>query len=567
MRFSKKIISFISSLLLVSGVAFGKEYISTAKGYNGDIKVKVDISENEIKSIEVLSHGESDFTKDGMTTIINDIIETQNTRVDNIAGATSTSVGLKRAVERAVKDSGVKLTQKEKKVVVYEDITTDVVVIGGGGAGLSASISAKENGVDVILLEKAAILGGNTNYATGGLNAANTSVQKKKNIIDDVKTFIEDTMKGGKNTNDRVLVTKMADSSAEVVDWLMDKGADLSDLGRMGGQSVDRTHRPTGGAPVGPNVVAALSKTAKEIGVDIRLSTFAESLIYDNEVISGVVVKAPNGQKYTINSKAVIIATGGFGANSEMVVENNPKLAGFGTTNHKGATGDGITMAKSVGADFVDMDQIQTHPTVIPSNSVMITEAVRGNGAILINREGKRFINELETRDIVSEAELAQKGQSAFLVFDESVKESLKAIDTYDKKGYLVKGNTVEELAKNLNIPAETLKASIEKYNGFVKTQKDTEFNRNSLPRELVKAPFYSVEVAPAVHHTMGGIKINDKTEVLSKGKPVKGLYAAGEVTGGIHGANRLGGNAMTDITVFGKIAGEEASNFVKNNK
>ena len=562
--FNKKYISLLTSLFLTTTLTYGKEFISTAKGYNGDIKVKVNIIDNEIKNIEVLEEKESSFTKDGMNSIIADIIETQSIKVDNVAGATSTSVGLKRAIDRAVKESGAKLTSREKKVITYNDVTTDVVVIGGGGAGLTAAIAAKDNGAEVILVEKAAILGGNTNYATGGLNAAETSIQKNKGIKDSVNIFIEDTMKGGKNTNDKNLVTKMANSSAEIVDWLISKGADLTDLGRMGGQSVDRTHRPTGGAPVGPDMIAALSKTAKNSGVDIRLSTFAESLVYDGEAIRGIIVKAPNGEKYTINSKSVVIATGGFGANSDMIVEYVQSLEGFGTTNHKGATGDGITMAKELNVDFVDMDQIQTHPTVIPTNSVMITEAVRGNGAILVNRDGKRFVNELDTRDVVSKAELDQKGGSAFLMFDETVKNSLKAIDSYDKKGYLVKGDSLKELAEKLDISAKELEKTFTKYNESVKKANDSEFNRQSLPTVLNQGPFYSVEVAPAVHHTMGGIKINDKAEVLSNNEPIPGLFAAGEVTGGVHGSNRLGGNAVVDITVFGKIAGENASLFSK---
>ncbi|MGL5355770.1 MAG: flavocytochrome c [Cetobacterium sp.] len=562
--FNKKSIMFFSFLVFTTSLALAKEYISSAKGYNGDIKVKVEITDDEIKNIEILEQNESSFTVDGMNSIISDIIETQSVKVDNVAGATSTSVGLKRAVARAVKDSEANLKIKEKKEIVYNDITTDIVVIGGGGAGLTAAIAAKDKGSEVILIEKSAILGGNTNYATGGLNAAKTSVQKSKNINDSIEGFIEDTMKGGKNTNNVALVKKMADSSSEIVDWLIGKGVDLKDLGRMGGQSVDRTHRPTGGAPVGPNMIAALSKSSRTAGVDIRLSTFAESLIYDGEAIRGITVKAPNGQKYTINSTAVIIATGGFGANSDMIVENNSSLEGFGTTNHKGATGDGITLAKSVAADFVDMKEIQTHPTVIPSNSVMITEAVRGNGAILVNRDGERFVNELETRDVISKAELAQEGGSAFLMFDETVKSSLKAIDSYDKKGYLTNASSIEELAQKLDISPKNLEKTFTKYNENVKAGNDTDFERQSLKTTLVRAPFYSVEVAPAVHHTMGGIVINEKAEVLSNNEPISGLYAAGEVTGGIHGANRLGGNAVVDITVFGKIAGENASYFTK---
>lgn len=561
---NKKIFKVLACLALTASLSYGKEFASSAKGYNGDIKVQVEIDSNEIKDIKVLESNDSDFTKDGVASIISDIIETQSTKVDNISGATATSVAVKRAVNNAIKESGAKLTPRAKKAVVYKDLSTDIVVIGGGGAGLAASIAAKENGASVILVEKSGILGGNTNYATGGLNASETSVQKKYGVKDSNASFIDDTMKGGKNTNDIELVTVMAESSSDTVDWLIAKGADLSDLGRLGGQNADRTHRPIGGSPVGPNVVAALTKSAREIGVDILLSTSAESLIYDGKSVKGVIVEAKDGQKYKINSKAVIITAGGFGANSTMIVENSPNLKGFGTTNHKGATGDGITMTKPLGVDLVEMEQIQTHPTVIPSNSVMITEAVRGNGAILVNRDGKRFINELETRDVVSKAELAQKGGSAFLVFDESVKESLKAIDSYDNKGYLTKADTVEELAKKLKMPVPELKKTLDSYNKAVESKNDTEFNRQSLPLTLNKAPFYAVEVAPAVHHTMGGIKINKDTEVLSNNQPIEGLYAAGEVTGGIHGSNRLGGNAMIDITVFGKKAGINASNFIK---
>lgn len=191
----------------------------------------------------------------------------------------------------------------------------------------------------------------------------------------------------------------------------------------------------------------------------------------------------------------------------------------------------------------------------------MITEAVRGNGAILINRDGKRFINELDTRDVVSKAELSQKGNSAYLVFDQSVRESLKAIDGYYNKGFLTEGNSPEELATKLNISNKEFKTTIDQYNSFVKNNKDLDFNRNDLPRQLNKSPYYAVEVAPAVHHTMGGIAINKNGEVLKNKKPIKGLYAAGEVTGGIHGSNRLGGNALIDIVVFGKITGDNAAN------
>ena len=245
-----------------------------------------------------------------------------------------------------------------------------------------------------------------------------------------------------------------------------------------------------------------------------------------------------------------------------------PELKGFGSTNSPAITGEGIAMVESVGGALVDMTEIQTHPTVVHNNTAMITESVRGEGAILVNRDGKRFINELETRDVVSKAELAQEGKSAFLVFDETVRENLSAINGYINKGYAVSGNDLEELAKKVGINGKNLVATMKQYNEYVKAGKDTEFNKNILPRELTKAPYYAIEVSPAVHHTMGGVSINTSAEVLTAdGKVIKGLYAAGEITGGVHGGNRIGGNAVTDIVVFGKIAGDNAAEYSKVTK
>lgn len=448
-----------------------------------------------------------------------------------------------------------------------ENINTDVVVVGGGGAGLSAAISAKENGANVVLVEKMLMLGGNTNYATAGINAANTKLQKKLGIEDSAELFYKDTMKGGKNVNNPELVKKLTGDSANIIDWLTERGADLSEVVFTGGQSAKRTHRPAGGQAVGPVIVDALADTAEKDGIDVRTETEVTKILKTGDKVTGVEVKH-KGETYNINAKAVVMATGGFGANAEMVTEYKPSLKGFGSTNSPAITGDGIKMVKAVGGDLVDMTEIQTHPTVVHKKTAMITEAVRGEGAILVNREGKRFVSELETRDVVSKAELEQTGKSAFLVFDQEVREKLGAINGYVRKGFAIEGATLEELAKKVGIDAKSLVETMNKYNGYVKAGQDKEFGKTALPRELVKAPFYAIEVSPAVHHTMGGVRINTNAEVLTAdGKVIPGLFAAGEITGGVHGANRIGGNAVTDITVYGKTAGENAAKFVKENK
>lgn len=448
-----------------------------------------------------------------------------------------------------------------------ENITTDVVVVGGGGAGLSAAIAAREKGAEVVLVEKMLMLGGNTNYATAGINAANTKLQKKLGIEDNAELFYKDTMKGGKNVNNPELVKKLTADSANIIDWLTERGADLSEVVFTGGQSAKRTHRPTGGQAVGPVIVDALAETAEKDGIDVRTESEVTKLIKTGDKVTGVEVKH-KGETYNITAKAVVMATGGFGANAKMVAEYKPSLEGFGSTNSPAITGEGIKMVKAVGGDLVDMTEIQTHPTVVHKKTAMITEAVRGEGAILVNREGKRFVSELETRDVVSKAELEQTGKSAFLVFDQEVREKLGAINGYVRKGFTVEGATVEELAKKIGVDAKGLVDTMAKYNGYVKAGEDKDFGKTALPRELVKAPFYAIEVSPAVHHTMGGVRINTNAEVLTAdGKVIPGLFAAGEITGGVHGANRIGGNAVTDITVYGKTAGENAADFAKNSK
>ena len=448
-----------------------------------------------------------------------------------------------------------------------ENITTDVVVVGGGGAGLSAAIAAKEKGANVVLVEKMLMLGGNTNYATAGINAANTKLQKKLGIEDSAELFYNDTMKGGKNVNNPELVKKLTTDSANIIDWLTERGADLSEVVFTGGQSAKRTHRPAGGQAVGPVIVDALAETAEKDGIDVRTESEVTKLIKTGDKVTGVEVKH-KGETYNITAKAVVMATGGFGANAKMVAEYKPSLEGFGSTNSPAITGEGIKMVKAVGGDLVDMTEIQTHPTVVHKKTAMITEAVRGEGAILVNREGKRFVSELETRDVVSKAELEQTGKSAFLVFDQEVREKLGAINGYVRKGFTVEGATVEELAGKIGVDAKGLVETMAKYNGYVKAGEDKDFGKTALPRELVKAPFYAIEVSPAVHHTMGGVRINTNAEVLTAdGKVIPGLFAAGEITGGVHGANRIGGNAVTDITVYGKTAGENAADFAKNSK
>jgi len=462
-------------------------------------------------------------------------------------------------IKKVVVPSG----KSAKKPVVEK---CDVVVIGTGAAGMTAAITAHDAGAKVILLEKQPITGGNSMLAAGGMNAAETSFQKAKNIKDSVELMYEDTMKGGKNMNDPELARILAKNSASSVDWLTSIGADISDVGRMGGASVNRTHRPTGGAAVGSHIVNVLRKNAADRKIDIRVnSKVVEILENKGGKVTGVVVEGKHRGKYTIEAKAVVLAAGGFSANPEKVAYYRPELKGMTTSNQPGATGDGVEIGANAGAELKDMKEIQIHPTVAAGSRILITEAVRGNGAILVNHEGKRFVNELTTRDKASEAILAQTGQSAFLILDEGIRKSLKQIDGYFHLELVKEGNTPEDLAKVLGMPPEIFAQTIETYNKAVDAKNDDEFKRSDMPLALRTAKYYAIEVKPGIHYTMGGLKINANTQVIAQsGKPIPGFFAAGEVTGGVHGANRLGGNSISETITFGRIAGDNAAKLVK---
>ena len=439
----------------------------------------------------------------------------------------------------------------------------DVVIIGGGGAGLAAAIAAMEAGADVVVFEKMDIPGGNTIRATGGINAAGTEFQARAGINDTPELFFTDTMRGGGNINDQALVRIVAERSASAVAWLVNMGADLTDVGRMGGSSVNRTHRPTGGAQVGPELSMTLERHAIEVmGVPLILGANVTAITTDRDGrVNGVELRFQN-RRHRVRANSVILATGGFGANNDMAASLVPELRGFATTNQPGATGEGILMAQKIGADVVHMDQIQTHPTHAPDKE-MITEAVRGNGAIMVNRSGRRFVDEMGLRDVVSAAILAQQGGSAFLVFDDSIRRSLAAIESYVRIGIVLEAQTPEALGALIDSSMDraVLAATIATYNQAQASGNDGEFNRSSMARSLSVPPFYAIDVMPAIHHTMGGVRIDTETRVISTaGNIIPGFYAAGEVVGGIHGNNRLGGNALADIIVFGRIAGQNAS-------
>ena len=441
----------------------------------------------------------------------------------------------------------------------------DIIIVGAGGAGMAAALSAKEAGKNPVILEKLPVAGGNTLKSSGGMNASETKFQKEQGIEDSNDQFFDDTLKGGKGTNDQALLRYLVDNSASAIDWLDSMGITLNNISYSGGASVKRIHRPEDGSAVGTYLVDGLMRNIQEQSIPLFVNSDVTAIQEKDGKVTGVEVMV-DGKKKKVAGEAVVVTTGGFGSNQELITEYRPDLKGYVSTTSEGSTGDGIKMIEKLGGATVDMDQIQVHPTVVQDSGMLISETVRGEGAILVNQQGKRFVNELETRDNVSAAETALPEKYAYLIFDDALAKRAKQVEYYKEQGVVIEADTIEELAKKIDMTPETLKETLDTWNKNVKDKKDSEFNRETaMDYDLTTGPYYAIKIAPGIHHTMGGVKINTDTQVLKEdGSTIPGLYAAGEVTGGIHGQNRIGGNAVADIMVFGRQAGEQSSKFIE---
>ena len=594
------------------------DFTGTAKGFGGDVSVTLTLTDGAITGCTAEGKDETQGVgSEAIAKMPGEIAESGSIAVDGVSGATVTSTAIKEAAAAALTAAG--LNPDDYKTAVEktgsaEDSTVDadVVIVGAGGAGMTAAITAAAEGKSVVIVESQPMVGGNSVRATGGMNAGKTVYQDENEFgesagvektlktaaekyadnetitalaktvseqwaayqanptgyFDSVELMELDTMIGGKGINDPELVETLCANSADAIDWLDEHGITLHDVSSFGGASVKRIHRPVNAegktVSVGSYMIPLLEENCKKAGVQILLNTTANEILTDaNGAAAGIKATGSTGETVTVNAKAVVLTTGGFGANLDMVVKYKPELKGFMTTNAPGIQGQGIEMAEAIGAATVDMDQIQIHPTVEANTAALITEGLRGDGAVLINAEGKRFIDEVGTRDVVSAAEIAQTGSYSWLVVDQAMVDASSVIQGYIKKGYTVTGETYEELGEAMGVDAAAFAETMEKWNGYVEAKNDPDFGRTSFANPLNTAPYYAVKVTAGVHHTMGGLKINANTEVLNeKGEVIPGLFAAGEVTGGVHGANRLGGNAVADFTVFGRIAGAAASDY-----
>ena len=590
---------------------------ATVQGYGGEIEVSVKLDGDKIVDVDIKGDGETAGIGSKVVEEWPEEFENNNGIVDTYSGATFAGVTRAAVIEatrQALTAAGVNPDDyvREAGEKKEENVTldADVVIVGAGGAGMVAAVTAADAGKKVVILESQPAVGGNSVKATGGMNAAKTEFQDKNTFdevagvaktlkaaenyadnaaiaalaakvkeqwdayqakpegyFDSVELFALDTMIGGKGLNNPELVNTLVGNSEAAIAWLSTIGIDLNNVAAFGGASVKRIHRPVNAegkvVSVGAYTVPLLEEAVKaRENITLMLNTTAVKILKDESgKACGVVAAGKSGNAVVVNAKAVVLTTGGFGANLEMVVEYKPELAGFMTTNAAGIQGQGIKMASELGAATVDMEQIQIHPTVQADTASLITEGLRGDGAILVNAEGKRFIDEVGTRDVVSAAEIAQPGSFSWLIVDQKMVDASSVIQGYINRGLMLSGETYEDLAKALEIPAEAFAETMKTWNGYVAEKNDPEFGRTSFASPLDTAPFYAVKVTAGIHHTMGGLCIDSNTQVLNtEGAVIPGLFAAGEVTGGVHGANRLGGNAVADFVVFGRIAGEQAA-------
>jgi len=525
------------------------------------IVMNVTLETDRIKDITLAEDSRTDDNfLNCFETVRTRILSANSPYVDAVAGATAQSEAVKQAVAKALmKSSREALTENGGEAVLQR---YDTVIIGAGGAGLAAAIEAHDHGAKVLIVEKMPAVGGNTVKASAGMNAAETHFQKEKGIKDSKALFYQETMKGGHDKNNPALLWYFVEHAPEAINWLEKHGIILSDLTTTGGMSVDRTHRPADRSAVGGYLVSGLLRNVNERHIDIMTDMRVIELLRENGRIAGVRLADSEGEEQIVLTRGVIVATGGFSANTDMVVQYRPELKGFVTTNHPGATGDGIRLLQRIGADVVDMKEIQIHPTVEQKTSYLISESIRGGGAALLSQAGKRFCNEMDTRDKVSAAIIALPEHYAYIIFDRQIRAENKAADQYISSGLTAEGKDPAELAGKIGMKAEALEASLAAYNQAVAAGKDAEFGRTTgLRHPINQGPFYAIRIAPGVHHTMGGVRIDANSAVLDReGDVIEGVWAAGEVAGGVHGGNRIGGNAVADIIIFGLTAGRQAA-------
>lgn len=580
MLFRQTLLAATVGLMSAAAVAAPFTTQGTGVGKHGDMTVAVTFDNGRIQAIEIVKEAENPvLAKKVYTDLKAAVIASNSADLDAISGATFSSKGFLDAVKDAAKKAGVTLSKADAKAIkkVVKNIPAvsnyDVVVIGAGGAGFSAAIEAKNAGANVVLLEKMPAVGGNSLISGAEMNAARNWVQPKLGILDDsAERHAADTFKGGDKKGDMKVINVMTANALDAAKWCRDYlGVRFEDdnLFFFGGHSRKRALIPVG--HTGTEFIAKFQAKADELGIPVITDMKAEELIKDKTGRVVGVKATSHGATYTFNAKGgVVLATGGFGANKAMVKKYNPKIdERFKTTDAPGTTGEALYMAKRAGAQLVNMGYIQTYPICDPISGVIeLIADSRFDGAIMLNQEGKRFVEELERRDVLSEAILKQTGNYCWVLWNDNigkisntVKEHPTEYEAFTKQGIMATCPDLKCIADFTKMPLKQLESTVKRVSSMAGKGNDKDFHHRGGLMDMSEGQYYVIKAVPSTHHTMGGVRINEKAQALTaKGQVIPGLWAAGEVTGVTHGTNRLGGNAYTDIIVFGRIAGEAAA-------
>ena len=567
-----------------AGIYTPGTYTGTAAGKNGDVKVEVTFSANAIDSVKVVEHSETAGISDGaIENIPTAIVENQSLAVDTVSGATITSDAILKAVADAVaqaggdvealKNAAAPAGEKEAK-----ELSADVIVVGGGGAGMAAATRLAQLGKSVILVEKSGFLGGAISVSGGNQVVMGSQLQIDNGVADDsVESMVADFEANGANKNNKEILTLFAENVGATTDWLVANcGITFEEgLHQLGEYSHNRELAYTGG---GAGFAEAMRKAVEEAGVQVLLNTKAESLIADNGTVTGVKA-ASSDADYTLTAGDVVLATGGYGANKDMLTDEMKSALYYGPAS---STGEGIQMAQAVGAQTANMEYGKRYPNGIEVSEGMAKSTIAGNivgwtmSAILVNKDGNRVVNEKASNRTILEEELKQEGGELYLLLDAETFEAWKAklapagISDADIEKYLeangtttpvfAHGETLEEAAAAAGINADNLKATVEKYNGFVAKGSDDDFGRAAtyLTKTIGEGPYYIVEQKPRFATTMGGLVINTSMQVLNEaGEPISGLYAAGENCGQVMGDDSPSGANNAWAMTSGKLAAD----------
>ena len=559
----------------------GRAGVGTGMGKHGAFNVSVQVTGGHLDHIAVLDSRETPGMGDvAMEELTQLIVDNQTLNVDTVSGATLSSMAFIGAVGDALEQAGEDAgdwKKRDKATPAQAELpaSADVVVIGGGGAGFAAAITAANEGKSVVLLEKMGVFGGDTALSGGEMAAPGNWIQVQEGIADSPEALAEDMLVGGDNVGDPALVKIIAEGALDSSQWLTFEGGVSwkHDLMQFGGHNTKRSIIPI--THSGSEMTTKLTKRASEIdALTLAKNSQATELVKSGDAVAGVKVKnTVTGNETTITCKAVVLASGGFGSNIDMRVKYNPAMdESILSTDSVGATGDGITMGEAAGANLIDMEYIQTYPVCDPETGALlyVGDVRLESRAIMVNKEGKRFVEELDRRDVLSNAIVKQTDGKAYLLFNQANADPTGLLETHadeyenlESRKIIVKGDTLEAVCEPFGMDAAELAKTVEQWNQYCKDGNDPDFNFRGDFNTIEGGPYYLMAYKPAVHYTMGGLHINTDAQVLDNaGAPIPGLYAAGEVAGHKMGTNRLGSCSMSDIYTFGRIAGRNAAAF-----